>query len=310
MKRALLCIAAALALASLFGCGFKPSLDLEQGSEYLVEQTSEQHVNQAMGGRPQNVDSTISLSYLFSVEQIRPDKDAVVKVLYQRVQVQQVGAAGSLTYDSDNSNGLVDPQMAAYATLAGHSFSMVLQPGGEVAEVFGMEQLIADMARKMSLPPEVDRLRVEQALARQYGGQAMRESLNPLMQIYPQGAIEPGDSWSRTFDVGGNTPMKIHNTWTLVQRSNGVSQIELSSQITPDTSEVELPMSGARLSYELEGTQGGSLQMQESSGLVIYSQLSQQISGTVTLRGRPGEPDSLQWPIEINGTQSLRMSKR
>jgi len=94
----------------------------------------------------------------------------------------------------------------------------------------------------------------------------------------------------------------------LRERKNGVAIIEVASTIKPNpqAKPTEMGSPGMTSSSEFSGNQKGIIEIQESTGLIIKSKITQQMSGQNTIT-RPGVPDKVT-PMEIKGVISMETS--
>jgi len=274
----------------------------------VLEQNEEQHVRQTVLGSPADNDQILQLRYKFAVEQIRPDRSALIQATIEALRIEQQGPAGHLVFDSSDAGRVPPAQFAAYAAFVGAQFKLVLRPDGRVPEVFGDEELIAAVFDKLALPPEISRADAEASLRGQFGGRVLRENLNMLLAVYPDGPVRPGGSWRAALSQDCGLPLNLQSTWTLKQRVAGRALIDHSGVITPNLKPVPLQMSGRSLSYELSGTQSGTLELSEADGQIYSGRISRQLGGTVSIDS-PDSGPAPAWPISIASELSYSLTR-
>jgi len=289
-------------------CGYKPTLKLKQGATYMVEVTTDQKVTQTIFGVKQDMNQNLSMVYAFDVEEIRPNKHALVKVTYHSIYVKHQGLDGTYEYDSKNPPAFVPPALTGYASLMNRSFQIVLQPNGMVSEIMGIDEMIRGLLDEMQVPAGPGREVLEDSLEEEFGSQAMKEMIGQMMAIYPEQPVKQGGSWTRTIVVNQGFPMTLENTWTLKHREGGVSTIEISSIITPAPSAEPLKVGETSISYsDVSGSQTGTMQMDESTGLVVKSNMNQTFFGNIHIE-QAGQKFS--WPITIESGMTFRMTEK
>ena len=120
----------------------------------------------------------------------------------------------------------------------------------------------------------------------------MRTQMENVMAIYPEDPVGEGDSWVKDVALNMGMPLQLTNTYNLAARDAGTAQIDITSVVEPGEGD-PLVMGGMTIAYEVSGFQEGSTWVDEATGLVQRSTMTQQLGGEVTMN------ESMTWPIEI-----------
>ena len=280
-------------------------LRLEPGKSYKLRMTAAQKITQTLGGMKQEMPQTVGFALRHDVKQVRDDGTAVIQVTYDSFQYKVEGPMGKVDYDSSKPAAeALHPMAKGFAALVGASFWIDLTPQGRATRVEGADQLATRVVEKVDLPVESLRTTLEQQMKDQFGDQALKETMEQMMGIYPDQPVGVGDSWSKKMVVTKGTPMVMNNTWTLKSRKDGVAFIDVQSTLEPNPDAGAMEMGAAKLRHRLAGTQQGSIEMDEATGWVLRSTVKQQLSGDLTVEGGPQTatiPMSVDSEIHVEG---------
>jgi len=200
-------------------------LHLEPGKTYKLQITSEQKIIQSLEaqGSRQETPQTTGFGLSHHVKEVRDDGTAVVQVTYDSLQFKQEGPMGNVDYDSSTAGGAESshPMAKALATLVGGSFELDLTRKGDVTRVEGADSLAAQVMENIKVPIPVLRPVIEQQVKQQFGDQAMKELMEQMIGVYPEGPVGIGDSWSRRIAVTRGFAAILNNTWTVNQSLSG-----------------------------------------------------------------------------------------
>ena len=281
-------------------------LRLEPGKAYKLRMTAAQKITQTLAGMKQEMPQTTGFELRHDVKEVRDDGTAVIRVTYDSFQYKTEGPMGKVDYDSSKppAEEALHPMAKGFAALVGESFWIDLTPLGRATRVEGADQLAARVAAKIEVPMESLRATVEQQMKDQFGDQALKETMEQMMGIYPDQPVGVGDSWSKKMVVTRGMPVVINNTWTLKSRREGVAFIDVQSSVEPNPDAEPMEMGPAKVKPRLAGTQQGSIEMDEATGWVLRSTVKQQLSGALTIEGGPEQatvPMSVQSEIRVKG---------
>ena len=261
-------------------------LRLKQGETYRLKTTVEQKIDQTVGDKRKEIEQTLGLGYGLTVESVDGDGNVKVATKYDSVLFRQKGPGGVVEYDSANPPRQVPPPARPFAALAGLGFRITITPAGKVTKVEGLDEMFAEMVRRLELPAGPARAAVQKVLAEQFGQEAMKQQLQNMFAIYPDKPVAAGESWQRRVVVSKGFPIEIEATYTLKGRSGGVARIETKATISPNDAAGPVELGTGKMSYELRGEQRGVAEVDEATGWTRSLATQQTLTGT--LRFEPG----------------------
>lgn len=273
-------------------------LNLAEGKTYKLMTTTDQDIQQKPMGQTQNMEQTIGLGLTHTVEGLTEDGNAVVKVTYEKVRYVNDGnpVLGRTEYDSDNPPAEVPLMAQGFAGLVGQSFNMTITPEGKVTDISGVEDMISKMADGMDVS-EAEKAQMKEQLKMQFGDQALKESMENTMAIYPENPVGVGDTWEKEVSITSGFPMTVKNRYTVKSVSDSRVILDVESDVT--TNDAAMDVGGMNIDYDLGGSQSGVIEIDRNTGWVVKSTMTQDINGDVAAQG-------MNWPISIKSEISVK----
>lgn len=284
-------------------------LKLEKGQKHYMRMTTEQQITQTVMGQEQKVEQGIGMGADFDVNDVDSSGNAWVRYTYRWVKFSQKSPMGEMVYDSSKKDSPVPPMGQGFAALLGEGFALRITPKGKVEQVKDLDKMRSNIRAKLSAGPMQEVM--IKSLEKYMSEEAIKESTETSLAIYPEEPVGIGDSWSKTIIMSSSAAMIMENTWTLKGRKDGVAAIEVVSVIKPNPEAKPIDIGTMKMSYQLSGKQQGLIEMQESTGRMIHTKLNQEMSGQVTVKNTatPDAPDMVI-PMKTKAIISIEMTER
>ncbi|MCP4260117.1 MAG: ankyrin repeat domain-containing protein [Planctomycetes bacterium] len=284
-------------------------LKLEAGKQYYIQTINELHVSSSpTPAKEGSMEMSIGTGAKLDVSNIDANGNAQLTYTYKWVKYGIKLPGREMAYDSSKKDSTVPEEFQWFAPLLEESFSLTISPEGRISEIKDLDKVRNNVKQKL---PQESKENAMSSLDQWLNEQTMRESIENSLAIYPDRPVSVGDSWSRNVTSSGGTAMILENKWTLKERKNGVAVIEVVSTIKPNpqAKPTEMGSPGVTSSSEFNGNQQGLIQIQESTGLVIKSEIIQQMTGKTTIKNssNPDTPDIVQ-PMEIKSVLTTETS--
>ena len=281
-------------------------LKLEAGKEYYMQTITEQQISDPTPAQEQTAVMTVGTGAKLDVSKIDANGNAQVTYTYKWIKIGVKGAIEEKVYDSSKKDSTVPKELQWFGPLLEESLLLTITPEGRISEIKELEKVRSNVRQKLPQGPlkEIAMSSLNQWLDEQ----TLSESIENSIAIYPDKPVGVGDSWSRNVTYSSGSAMILENKWTLRERKNGVAIIEVASTIKPNpqAKPTEMGSPGVTSSSEFSGNQKGLIEIQESTGLIIKSKITQQMSGQNKIT-RPGVPDKVT-PMEIKGVITIETS--
>jgi hypothetical protein len=259
-------------------------LRLKKGDVHKLRVTVEQHVEQKAAAGKQAIDQTMGVDYSLSVDDVDPDGAMAVTMKYDAVRFRYKGPSGAAEYDSAMPPKDVPAVARGFAAMQGLAVKMRVAPTGQVTAVERVEELMDEILRKLNLPEGPQKAAARKVLGEQFGEAAMKQNLQTMFAVYPDGPVAIGDSWQRKVSTSKGMPAVLEATYTLKDRKSGVCTIEVHAKVAPNPDAPPVEMGTGKMAYELSGEQRGTMEVDEASGLPRKMTTTQDVSGTMTYK--------------------------
>jgi hypothetical protein len=280
----------------------------KDGDKYYLRFVIEQKISQTVSGRQQYTEQTIGLGCDLDVKSVDPNGNALERYTYKWVKLMQTAAGGKIVYDSSDKGSPVPPVAQGFVALLDEGFSLKTTPKGRVEEVIGLQTLRDNVERKLPEGPMKEALKL--GIKQFINEEGIKEQMESSLAIYPDKPVGIGDSWKRTLTLTQGASMTLENEWTLKDRKDGISFIEVKSNLKSNPKAELMGMGSAKVSYDLSGKQQGMIEVEESTGRLIRSRINQDISGQIKVEVPGQQTQQPPIPVKINSIVTCEMTKR
>ncbi|MGE5295477.1 MAG: DUF6263 family protein, partial [Solirubrobacterales bacterium] len=123
--------------------------------------------------------------------------------------------------------------------------------------------------------------------------QGVQETEEGLLAVYPEGPVEVGASWTDKRTTKPGLGMITELKWTLQKQEGGVAMIVEAASVKSDPSAPALDGGTMKIKVDVAGTEEGSLQIEEATGLIKTSR------GKQTLKGQMNVGASAEGPFNV-----------
>jgi hypothetical protein len=285
----------------------KLRLKLTAGKKYNYKIITYQDIEQTIQGQKMDIKQVIGMNYIFDVQKVDKNGNATVKVTYKSLSLSQHGAGSDIEYNSEKPGTDIPLAAQTFHNMAGKSFMMQVTPEGEIKNVQGIDKMLDDLfaGKEYANNEEITELR--KSMKEQFGERSIAQNMNNMLNIFPDDAVEVGESWQRTLSMSSGFPVILENNYTLKEIKDQLAVVELKSEIKPNEKAKEMEMGGAKVLYNLSGNQNGTLKINKNSGLISTAEIKQELSGDAKLQAGPGM--NLGWPLTVKSVTKIESSE-
>lgn len=284
------------------------NLNLEAESSYLCVMEMNQDVAQTINGHDQTLRQELLMSWRYDVIGTSDNGDVDINLTYTRIKVKQDFGFQSSEYDSDSPPDYIEPSMRGYGAVVGSELGVRMGKKGRIIELRGVDTMLDNMIEDLNLPDSPAKNEMIASMRSQFGENALRQALEQITGFYPESPVNTGDKWTSEKLVSTGLPMKVVDNFTLRSRKDGVAGIDVSSEITSSPDSAGVQMGPVSIFYDIAGSHSGSIEVDESTGLPIKSEIDMSLSGTVRASGIPDE-EPQSWPIRTHGRAVVTFEK-
>ena len=204
---------------------------------------------------------------------------------------------GPADYVSTDPPGQVPVSARGLAAVVGQSYGAFIDSHGAIKQVTGLASLLDTVMSKFNIPEGVGRMAIEKTLRQEFDEKNLVQYLQNLFAPLPDRPVSIGDNWVRMAQVNLGVPLKVQSTYTLLSQTANTASIEVTGR-SATAKDATLEVGAFKLNYDLQGDQNGTLQISQSTGQTQSSEISQHLSGSVTLRGLNSDPQTSSVTVE------------
>jgi len=250
-------------------------LKFERGQSYYVRVISDANAVQEVTGQVIINETTSGFGYSFDVSEVDEKGNGWVDCTVDWVMLRQKSPSIEVIYDSSKKPSRVPALAQRHAGFLGERFSAKMTPQGQVEELRELEKLRKNMEKKIRQGRM--KQQIMQTLEEQQLADLIKDVLLSPIAVYPDKPVVIGDSWSRTGFLSSRQPLIYEHKWTLKDRKAGTAIIEASAAIASSPDVVQ--RQGVKLKYDMSGKLVGQIEIKESTGQIIHSEMTEDLSG-------------------------------
>jgi len=298
---------ASLTAVSCSGTGGKVDLrlKLQEGKTYKLRMVNEQNTKMTVHDREMETSQKMATEFAFDVQKVDGAGDATIEVTFQRVSTEMESPMGKISYNSDNPTEAGHPAVQAFALMAGQSYTIVISDKGEVKKVDGMQEIMTRMLDSLNIPDDRMKETMKGQFENMFGEKATVEMTGQWFGMYPDQPVGVNDSWSKTVFESSRMPLIVENKWTLQERRDGNAVLGAESVIKTNPDAEPMEMGQMKLTTNFTGTQTGTYEIDESTGWIVSSRITQTISGEQRIEGGPAKEGSMTIPMSMESIITL-----
>lgn len=268
-------------------------LNLQPGDQYLFSSVIKQNIVQDVMGQQMTTKQDMQGDYLYDIQSVENGITAI-KVTFQTIKMDtDIGGMQRLTYDSTNPDS-GNSELKAISKLIGRSFLMQVNEEGGIEKIEGLSEIIGTTDTGQG-----------ELLKQSFGDSSMIQSMSQIINIYPNKDVNAGDTWIKTFSgpVAGMMLGESTSNFSLSEVKGNSALLTTDGQMKFSKLEGGSgnPMLQAA-TFNLNGTQKGTLEVDIPSGLPIQTTLKQDIKGNLEIQG-------MQIPMSITSDISIAGKK-
>jgi hypothetical protein len=282
-------------------------LNLKKGDAYVYDMNIASTINQTISGEESVGNQTMRFVMTLTIEDVDNAGNLNHAVAYSRVATSMETGRQSMKFDSADA-GALPRGMEGVNALVGASFKCVCTPKGALLELEGLDALLdkvvdATLAANPNMPKE----ELREQMRSQFGESAMKEMLGPIFTTLPEKPVGIGDTWTRKITAVNLYNLTVETEFKAVDRVDGVMYVSAKSALSsggPDDKGVTVGRVTTK--FNGSGSQEGTADLNEATGMAIKSTMKQRLSGILTVSGPDGE---MEIPTKIATTITLQVTK-
>lgn len=259
-------------------------INLEPNSSYRFVSNTNQNIVQELMGNTLEINQNIIVTSIFEIED-NTDGEMRIKAFYERIALDATTPQGKIKMDSDGKNDeeLAHSPELKLSSMMNKPFYISLTSEGKVNRIEGLDEFI-ELGSNNSNPFVKELLNEENIVS----------SFENFFNIFSSDSVSMGETWnkSRSQSMSNQFELTFEESLTLEGLSEDIAWINTQSQINGAAFENSLFDE-----LTIEGTQEGTIEVERYSGLVLFSEITQEIQGLIKIQGT-------EVPLKISSTNT------
>lgn len=273
-------------------------LRLEEGRSYGLHMEMNQEITMTSLGNT-TMNQILGMDMSCDVKEVDDQGNMTILFTYDNVNFQQQSPQMNISYNSAMHRGKVPDVAKGYAALVGKRITALITPTGYVSDIKGFEAIYNAIIESIDFPPGPQRDQLIEQFREQFGPDSLREMMEQSMGYLPSEEVAVGEHWNEQIEVTKGFPMRMENTYHLQSHDTKEVRIGVESKLSslPGAS---IKMGPVQISYDLTGNQSGMFYVDEATGWVTTSELTQNMSGNMKMgsSNNPGEGMSMPFSMK------------
>ena len=159
-------------------------------------------------------------------------------------------------------------------TLVGSKFSVKMKENGEVISIKGIDELYKKVEKAITpfVKEAEQRKQFVEFFKQGFNEKMIKEEFSAGINILPKKGVKLGESWTIFENIDPEGKVKSNITYTLNKIENGVAEVSVTGNIPAKSN--KQTQNGITMTMSVEGSQNGTLKIDENSGWVLSSKMN------------------------------------
>lgn len=254
--------------------------NLKKGDVTKYRTTIDQNTIQTIGGMEQKVQMNQVFEYTIDVKDIANNGDFRTQITYTRVAINMVAGGMDMAFDSDDES-TANPQFASFGALIGKSINATFTPKGKIIELDGVDAMIETMINELAGDNEAIKAQIGENLTQSFDNEKMKQMFGGSFIEYPAKPVKVGTKWTENLTINNQFTLNVINSYEVKGVDADFVNLDVTSTLatTPGN---KSEMQGMEVSFNLFGTQSGTIKVDKNNGKVVDATVNQNISGNLS----------------------------
>jgi len=296
MRRLGLLLALWLGAVSLVGCGggtasvgdaperYRVQFRPDSGMVYRVERRLDQTIEMQLMGQTVEITQAIRQDVRWEIQAVTPGDTVYATVTTTRMTMDQAGPGIRESFDTADPDAEPPPgSTTGMVAAVSVPLRMTVSPLGNVRVVSGMDGVYNNMLDRANLETKAQRDTFRAVVRREFPADDLATDLESRLFLYTDDRVALGESWPVQSRVDGLVPVVFDGRAVLDSVSAGRLHTSISgsvSRISQDRDDPQETAVGPLQEIDIRGRQSGTVRVDQATGLLLKSQMTQSLQGT------------------------------
>lgn len=283
-------------------------LNLKKGETYQHVTHSVVVAEQDLKGQKISTEITLDRTMSFSVKEI-DDGVFNMDVQYDKMKMSMSMPNNPMAtlpdepevYSSEKPES-DDAVSEILAAMTGKVFQVSMNKTGEVTEIENLDEVWEQSMNAVS-DSEVISPKIKKQMRKAYGEKSLEGNIEKASYIYPDRAVNTGDTWSVTTKMMSSFSTQVDTEFQLKELHSDYCIITGKSQVK-SLNEGFTETNGVQIKYDISGKMTSEIKVDRASGWIIEAHTEQDLDGQSEIKS-PQLPNSMTIPMTVNSTPTL-----
>lgn len=300
-------------LASLTACnpGLELYINVEKGDNYNYHLISKTTTNMEAEGQKIKTIQEMNTDYGIKVEDKDKEGNMSLRYTYDALKIDIDTDGTKMSYDSKNQSK-DNPLSKVYGAIIGKGFSCKMNKLGEVQDISGVDEMMNSMLDVIDVKDDPDaaatKEQLKSTLQENFGGEALKSSIQQSTKIYPQGMVKVGDSWETSYDMKLLGTTTVTTKYTLDKLEGEIAYVTMTADMTLGNGNTTKIM-GMDMKYDLKGKITGNLKINKNNGFLCDGTMKLDMNGSLGYTD-PTTKKEASIPMDITSDMTFSTTKK
>ena len=270
---------------------FNPPLESKYSTEFDIQSTVQQTI---MG-----IEQTIKVNMLMIMDSHVVESESnysLIKVQYKKFSIESSDAFVSFAIDSETKDE--NPANLIFRSLIDKSFFVKFDRSGEVIEIIGLDEIIADILKGID-PSDPIYEGYKKTLEESFGVNNLRQNFQQLSVAFPSYEVGTGDTWNYNLNSKAtNFDVQMYNVATIKSIDTDNVIIQNNSTIISSHSD-SMEIQGMKGKIDMTGSSISEIYINPETGLTKSGVVTQEIEGDLILITEETGEEEIKIPMKI-----------
>jgi hypothetical protein len=235
------------------------------------------------------------------IDRIDESGNAHLTVTYKAVRSEMITPMGNFMFDSDNPPAQGNPYSTLLMGMVGLTFEAELTPRNEIVAINGLQEALDEVMTRSGLAGDPQAAAMRANIEMMFGDDAMSFMLQQMRIVFPEDVITVGDTWAITDTSNMGMPLQVVTTYTVNALTDDSVAVGIGAALSSLEGGEPMVENGMEITYNVSGTQAGNGTIALPNGLSQDSEVFQDISGSMSMKGPQfGSEEPVEVPITVN----------
>lgn len=279
--RSLSALSLVVALASCSNESAVLRLNVDENFSTTATTTMHMAMDITQGAEGQQMESDMEFELGLSGKAKSEAGNQVLVMSFENMRTEMTMDTMHVVYDTRDGATELSEDAMAMAALRGVRMEIEFSDRGDALQLLNKDEFADKVLDNLDQPDSM-KVMMRGVIAQQFNIEQVQSQIGIYNLGFPEEAVTKGSTWTTENAQGGQLPLLIKTTYTVVSVSDSEVVLDVTGEIIVD------PSAGPMASMmEMSGTQTGSMTVDRATGWIKTQEGSLTVDGSMNMPGAP-----------------------